>query len=264
VSKDKMIYLKSDDEIELIRKSGVVLGKAHAEVAKLIKPGVRTKELDKVAFEYINDHQGKPSFLNYNGFPATLCISVNEIVVHGFPSNRELKEGNIISIDCGVILNKYHSDSAYTYAVGEISSETQKLLDVTKASLYEGIKQAKVGNRMGDLSHAIQSYCESHGFGVVRELVGHGVGKYLHESPEVPNYGKRGNGPKLVEGMVIAIEPMITQGGRAVVQEQDGWTIRTNDRKPSAHFEHTVAVRKGQAEILTTFQYIEEVLKKES
>lgn len=259
-----MIYLKSDEEIELIKKSADVLGRAHAEVAKLIKPGVKTKDLDKIAFEFISDHNGKPSFLNYNGFPATLCISVNEIVVHGFPSNRELKDGDIISIDCGVILNKYHSDSAYTYEVGVVSPETKRLLEVTKESLYEGIKQAKVGNRMGDLSYAIQSYCEMNGFGVVRELVGHGVGRYLHESPEVPNYGKRGNGPKLLEGMVIAIEPMITQGGRAVVQEQDGWTIRTSDRKPSAHFEHTVAVRKGQAEILTTFKYIEEVLNKKA
>lgn len=260
MAKDKMIYLKSDDEIELIRKSADVLGRAHAEVAKLIKPGVKTKELDKVAFEFIKDNKGIPSFLNYNGFPSTLCISVNEIVVHGFPSNRELKDGDIISVDCGVILSKYHSDSAYTYEVGEVNEEVKRLLKVTKESLYKGISQAIVGNRMGDLSYAIQAYCEQNGFGVVRELVGHGVGKYLHESPEVPNYGKRGNGPKLLEGMVLAIEPMITQGSRAVIQEQDGWTIRTNDRKPSAHFEHTVAVRKGQPEILTTFKYIEEVL----
>ncbi len=263
MASDKMIYLKSNEEIELIKQSGIILGKAHAEVAKLVKPGVKTKELDKVAFEFISDNKGFPSFLNYQGFPASLCISVNEVVVHGIPSNRILVDGDIVSIDCGVILNKYHSDSAYTYEVGNVNEEIKRLLKVTKESLYEGIKFATTGNRIGDLASSIQTHCEKNGYGVVRELVGHGVGKYLHESPEVPNYGKRGNGPKLVEGMVIAIEPMITLGNRAVTQENDGWTIRTNDRKPSAHFEHTVAIRKGTAEILTTFKYIEEVLNKQ-
>jgi methionyl aminopeptidase len=263
VASDKMIYLKSDEEIELIKLSADVLGRTHAEVAKIVKPGVKTKELDKVAFEFISDHKGFPSFLNYQGFPASLCISVNEVVVHGIPSNRVLLDGDIVSIDCGVILNKYHSDSAYTYEVGNVREDIKKLLKVTKESLYEGIKFATTGNRVGDLAFSIQNHCEKNGYGVVRELVGHGVGRYLHESPEVPNYGKRGNGPKLVEGMVLAIEPMITLGSRAITQENDGWTIRTNDRKPSAHFEHTVAIRKGTAEILTTFKYIEEVLNKQ-
>lgn len=255
----KMIFLKSEEEVLLIRESAQVLGKAHAEVAKWIKPGMTTKQLDKVAEEYIKDHKGQPSFKGYNGFPAALCISLNDVVVHGFPSQYQLREGDIISIDCGVKLNGFHSDSAYTYPVGNISAEVMSLLKRTKQSLYLGIEQAAEGKRVGDIGHAIQSYVERFGYGVVRELVGHGVGRNLHESPEVPNYGKRGQGPKLREGIVIAIEPMITLGKRAVVQEKDGWTIRTTDRKPAAHFEHTVLVRKGKAEILTTFKYIEEV-----
>ena len=255
----KMIFLKSDEEVSLIKESAQVLGKAHAEVAKWIKPGVTTKQLDKIADEFIRDNQGSPSFKGYNGFPSALCISLNETVVHGFPSQYQLREGDVISIDCGVKLNGFHSDSAYTYPIGNVSAEVANLLKRTKQSLYLGIEQATEGKRVGDIGYSIQTYVERFGYGVVRELVGHGVGRNLHESPEVPNYGKRGQGPKLREGMVIAIEPMITLGKRAVVQEKDGWTIRTADRKPAAHFEHTVLVRKGKAEILTTFKYIEEV-----
>ncbi len=260
--KDKVVYLKTEEELEIIRQNGHILGKAHAEVAKLIEPGITTKALDKVAYDYIKDNNGKPSFLNYNSFPASLCISLNEIVVHGIPSNRVLKEGDIVSIDCGVNKNGFHADSAYTYTVGEVHNDTLELLKHTYRSLFKGIDQAIVGNRVGDVSFAVQNYAESFRYGVVRELVGHGVGKFLHESPEVPNFGKRGNGPKLLEGMVLAIEPMITLGKRSVIQENDNWTIRTEDRKPAAHYEHTVVVRKGAAEILTTFQYIEEVLAK--
>lgn len=257
-----MIYIKTDEEIELIRISGKVLGKAHAEVAKLIAPGITTQKLDKIAEEFILDSGGIPSFKNYNGFPATLCISVNEQVVHGFPNEYELKDGDIISVDCGVLLNDFHSDSAYTYEVGEVDEEVKKLLKTTKESLYVGITKAVSGNRMGDLSQSIQSYVEDKGYTVVRELVGHGVGRSLHESPEVPNYGKKGKGVKLKEGMVIAIEPMINLGKKNIVQESDGWTIRTSDKMPSAHFEHTVAIRKNKADVLTTFEYIEEVLNK--
>lgn len=254
-----MIYLKTDEEIGLIKVSGQVLGKAHAEIAKWIKPGVTTRQLDKVAEEFIRDNGGIPSFKGYNDFPSALCISVNETVVHGFPGSYILKEGDIISVDCGVKLNGFHSDSAYTYPVGEVSKEVMELLIITKRSLYKGIEKAVDGAKMGDVGSTIQQYVEKHGYSVVRELVGHGVGKNLHEGPEVPNYGKRGSGVKLKEGMVIAIEPMINLGKRNIVQERDGWTIRTIDRKPSAHFEHTVAIRKGQAEILTTFEYIEQV-----
>ncbi|QKZ15484.1 type I methionyl aminopeptidase [Spirosoma sp. KUDC1026] len=257
--KEKTIFIRSDEEIDLIKISAQVLGKAHAEVAKLIRPGVKTKELDRVAETFIKDNGGIPSFLGYNKFPASLCISVNEVVVHGFPSGYELKDGDIISIDCGVKLNGYHSDSAYTYPVGEVNQSVRKLLARTKESLYVGLEKAVDGNRVGDIGYAIQTYTEKFGYSVVRELVGHGVGQDLHEAPEVPNYGKRGQGPKLREGMILAIEPMINFGKKGVVQERDGWTIRTVDRKPSAHFEHTVAVRKGKPEILTTFEYIEAV-----
>lgn len=257
-----MIHIKSDEEIELIRTSGVLLGKAHAEVAKMIRPGISTKALDQVAEEFIRDHHGYPSFKNYNGFPASLCISVNETVVHGIPSKYELKEGDIVSIDCGVLLNGYHSDSAYTYPVGKIAPKVKDLLTRTKESLNKAIEVAVVGKRIGDIGFAVQSYVEGFKYTVVRELVGHGVGKKLHEEPEVPNFGRRGDGPKLKEGMVIAIEPMINLGRKGVVQEKDGWTIRTQDRLPSAHYEHTVAIRKGKADVLTTFEYIEEVLAK--
>ena len=256
-----MIFYKTDEEIELIRQSADLLGRAHAEVAKNIRPGISTAELDKIAYEFILSGGAKPSFKGYNGFPYSLCISVNENVVHGFPGKYQLKEGDVVSIDCGVYLNGFHSDSAYTYAVGEISKEAEMLLQTTKESLYKGIEQAVTGNRIGDIAFAVQSHVEEQGFSVVRELVGHGIGKKLHEGPEVPNYGKRGKGPKLSDGMVLAIEPMVNAGKKNVIQEADGWTIRTEDRKPSAHFEHTVAVRKGKAEILTTFKYIEEVIK---
>jgi len=254
-----MIYLKTEEEINLIKVSAQLLGKAHAEVATWVKPGVTTGKLDAVAEEYIRDNGGIPSFKGFNKFPASLCISVNEVVVHGIPGGYVLKEGDIVSIDCGVKLNGYHSDSAYTYPVGEVSKEVMNLLTATKKSLYKGIEQAVDGLRIGDIGHAVQSFVEDRGYTVVRELVGHGVGRDLHEAPEVPNYGKRGKGIRLREGMVLAIEPMINLGAKAVVQERDGWTIRTNDRKYSAHFEHTVVVRKGKAEILTTFDYIEKV-----
>ncbi len=258
-AKSNMIYLRSDEELDLIKESAQVLGKAHAEVAKLVRPGVTTRELDEVAETFIRDRGGIPSFKGFNKFPASLCISINDVVVHGFPSRYELREGDIISIDCGVQLNGYHSDSAYTYPVGDVSLSVRKLLARTKESLYLGLEKAIDGNRVGDIGFAIQTYVERFGYSVVRELVGHGVGKSLHEAPEVPNYGKRGQGVKLKEGMVLAIEPMINFGKKGITQDKDGWTIRTADRKPSAHFEHTVAVRKGKAEILTTFQYIEEV-----
>ncbi len=255
----KTIFLKSEQEIDLIKESAQILGKAHAEVAKWIKPGTTTAFLNKIADDYIQDFGGHPSFKGYNNFPSALCISLNETVVHGFPNDYQLIEGDIISIDCGVKLNGFHSDSAYTYPVGEVRPEVMMLLKRTKQSLYLGIEQATEGKRVGDVSYAIQNFVERHGYGVVRELVGHGVGRDLHESPEVPNYGKRGDGPKLRTGMVIAIEPMITLGKKDIVQEKDGWTIRTADRKPAAHFEHTVVIRRGKAEILTTFKYIEEV-----
>lgn len=255
-----MVYFKTEEEIELIKISGDVLGRAHAEVAKLIKPGVTTLELDKCAEEFIRDSGGLPSFKGYSGFPGTLCVSPNEQVVHGIPNKEFLKDGDILSVDCGVFLGGFHSDSAFTYEVGEVDSGISNLLSVTKESLYKGIENALVGKRMGDLSSSIQNYVEERGYSVVRELVGHGVGRNLHEKPEVPNYGKQGRGPLLKEGMVLAIEPMINLGKKNIVQENDGWTIRTADRKASAHFEHTVAVRKGKAEILTTFKYIEEVI----
>jgi methionyl aminopeptidase len=253
-----MVNLKTEEELEIIRESAQLLGKAHGEIARLIRPGVKTIALDRLAEEFIRDNGGIPSFKNYRGFPASLCISVNEVVVHGFPGSYELKEADIVSIDCGVQLKGYHSDSAYTYPLEGVKKETLLLLERTYDSLYLGIAQAKAGNRIGDIAYAIQTYVESFGYGVVRELVGHGVGKKLHEDPEVPNYGKRGKGVKIVPGMVFAIEPMINQGTKSVVQERDGWTIRTADKKPSAHFEHMVAVHKDSTEVLTTHEYIEE------
>lgn len=252
-----MVKLKTPEEIQIMRESAGILAQTHGEVARLIKPGVKTKELNQRAEEFIRDLRGVPSFLNYNGFPAALCISVNETVVHGFPGEYELKEGDIVSIDCGVKFNGYHSDSAYTYPLPGVTEEVMNLLVRTYDSLEKGIEQAKAGNRVGDISYAIQSYVEQFGYGVVRELVGHGVGKNLHEDPEVPNYGRRGKGPKLVPGMVFAIEPMINLGTKNVIQERDGWTIRTSDRKPSAHFEHTVAVHEDRTEILTSHKEIE-------
>lgn len=261
-----MVFFKSDEEIELIRQSGNLLAKLHAELAKMILPGVTTIKLDKFAEEYIRDNGGYPSFKGYKikghkkAFPCSLCISVNSQVVHGIASDYKLNDGEIVSIDCGILLNGFHSDSAYTYPVGTINDKMVRLLKITKESLYIGIDNALPGKRVGDIGYAIQKYVENANYSIVRELVGHGVGRSLHENPEVPNYGKRGKGTKLKEGMVLAIEPMVNAGKKDVVQEKNGWTIITTDRKPSAHFEHTVAIKKGKAIILTTFEYIEEVL----
>ncbi|ANQ51007.1 type I methionyl aminopeptidase [Flammeovirga sp. MY04] len=254
-----MVYYKTEEEIELMRVSADLLGRTHGEIAKNIKEGVSLSAIDKIAHDFIMDNGAHPSFLNYNGFPNTLCMSLNDVIVHGIPSDYELKSGDVISIDCGVLLNEFHSDSAYTYPVGDVDPEVMKLLKVTKESLYKGIDACKVNNRIGDVSFAVQQHAEMHGYGVVRELVGHGLGRHLHEKPEVPNYGKRGRGLKIKDGLVIAIEPMINLGTRAITQDNDGWTIRTRDRKPSAHYEHTVAIVNGETEVLTTFKYIEEV-----
>jgi len=252
-----MIYYKTEEEIDLIRNSSLLVAKTHAEIAGLIKPGITTLALDKIAEEFIRDNGGVPAFKGYGGFPNTLCMSPNDQVVHGIPNDRVLEDGEILSVDCGVVMNGYFGDSAFTYEVGEVDAETKQLLKVTKESLYKGIEMAVSGNRIGDIGYAVQKYAESFGYGVVRELVGHGVGKNLHESPEVPNYGRRGRGAKLQEGLVIAIEPMINMGTRKIMQHNDGWTITTIDNKPSAHFEHTIVVRKGKAEILSSFDEIE-------
>jgi len=256
-----VIYYKTREEVEIIKEGGEILGRAHAEVAKQVKVGASTKGLDKIAEEFICDHKSKPSFKNYNGFPASLCISVNEQVVHGIPGDYVLEAGDVVSIDCGVYYKGFHSDSAYTYPVEVEDEEVINLLKRTRESLYKGIEKATYGNRIGDVSYAIQQYVDTFEYGIVRELVGHGVGKNLHEGPEVPNYGKRGRGPLMKEGMVIAIEPMINLGTHKIVQEEDGWTIRTADRKPSAHYEHTVAIFKEGTEGLTTHKYIEENYK---
>ena len=257
-----MIHIKTDEEIEIQRHSSLLVGKTLAEVARHIRPGVKTKTLDMIAEEFIRDNGAVPGFKGYGGFPATLCISVNDAVVHGIPDETELKEGDIVSIDCGTIWNGFYGDSAYTFPVGEVDEEVLLLLERTKKSLYLGIEQAVAGKRVRDIGHAIQTYVESFGYGVVRDLVGHGVGRNLHEEPEVPNYGRRGTGPKLKAGMCIAIEPMINLGVKEVYQEADGWTIRTADGKPSAHFEHDVAIRHGKADILSSFEEIEKVLNK--
>lgn len=256
------MILKTDEEIELIRESSLLVAKSLAEVAKIIRPGVTTLELDKVAEEFIRDNNAEPAFKGYNGFPNSLCISPNAQVVHGIPGKYELKEGDIVSVDCGVLKNGYYGDSAYTFAIGEVKPEILKLLKVTKECLAKGIEAAVSGKRLGDISYEIQEHAEKNGYSVVRELVGHGVGKKLHEAPEVPNFGKRGSGPKLQKGLVIAIEPMINLGKKAVRHHSDGWTITTADGLPSAHFEHTIAITGGQADILSTFKYIEEVLEK--
>lgn len=255
------VHYKTEEEIELIRKSSLLVSKTLGEVAKLIKPGVKTIELNKLAETFIRDNGGVPAFLNYNGFPYSLCISPNEQVVHGFPGDYELKEGDIISVDCGAVLNKFYGDSAYTFTVGEVNDEVKQLLEVTKECLKLGVSKAVAGLRVGDISYAVQEHAEKHSYGVVKELVGHGVGFKLHEKPEVPNYGKRGSGIKLEEGMVLAIEPMINMGRAGVKFWKDGWTVSSIDNKPSAHFEHTVAVKKGSPDVLSTFDYIEEVLK---
>ena len=256
-----MIYYKSEEEVELVRESSLLVAKTHAEIAKLIKPGISSLELDQIAEEFIRDNGGKPAFKGYNGFPCTLCASPNEVVVHGIPNNEPINDGTILSIDCGVYMNGFYGDSAYTYEVGEVKKEIQMLLKVTKESLYKGIKNAVSGKRIGDIGYAIQEHAENNNYGVVREMIGHGIGKNLHESPEVPNYGKRGSGIKLKKGLVIAIEPMINMGTRDIMQHSDGWTITTLDKKPSAHFEHTVVVREGEAEILSSFKEIEKIIK---
>lgn len=258
-----MIYYKTNEEIEKIRVSSLLVARALAEVAKIIRPGVTSLELDKIAEEFIRDNGGIPAFKGYNGFPNSLCISPNEQVVHGIPNNRPYENGDIISVDCGVLKDGYFGDSAYTFAIGTISDEVQNLLDTTKESLYKGISVAVEGKRLHDISYEIQSFCESKGFSVVRELVGHGIGKSLHEAPEVPNFGKRGSGPKLKTGLVIAIEPMINMGRKNIIHGKDGWTIKTSDGQPSAHFEHTIAIGKESAEILSSFEFIEKALEEQ-
>lgn len=256
-----MIYLKTDEEIELMREANQLVGKTLAEVGKHVAPGVSTLQLDKIAEEFIRDHGAVPAFLGYGGFPNSICASVNEQVVHGIPSSSKiLNEGDIISVDCGTILNGYVGDSAYTFCVGEVDPKVKNLLKTTKEALYLGIQAAVEGKRIGDISNAVQTYCESHNYSVVRELVGHGIGKRMHEEPEVPNYGRRGCGPLLKSGMCICIEPMINMGSKNVVFEHDGWTVRTKDRKCSAHFEHCIAIRPDGPQILSSFDFIEEVL----
>jgi methionyl aminopeptidase len=257
----RKIYYKTEEEIELLRESSLLVGKTLAEVAKAIRPGVTTLDLDRIAETCIRDHGAVPGFLGYGGFPNSLCTSVNEQVVHGIPNATPLESGDIVSVDCGVLKNGFYGDSAYTFAVGEVSEEVEKLLRVTKECLELGIQEAIAGNRMGDVGYAIQQHAEAHGYGVVRELVGHGLGRDLHEAPEVPNYGRRGNGLRLQPGLVLAIEPMINMGSKSVRQKSDGWTIVTTDGKPSAHFEHDVVVRDGKAEVLSTFEWIEEALE---
>jgi methionyl aminopeptidase len=254
-----MIFYKTAEEIELLRESNLLVSKALAEVAKQIAPGVTTLALDQIAEEFIRDNAAVPGFLGYKGYPKTLCTSVNQQVVHGIPSGYVLKEGDIVSVDCGVLFQGYYGDSAYTFAVGNIADSVKLLLKTTKESLYKGIENACEGKRIGDISNAIQEYCEHAKFSVVREMVGHGIGKGLHESPEVPNYGKRGHGSRLQSGMVICIEPMINMGRKEIVQDPDGWTIHTADNLPSAHFEHCVAIGKNGPDFLSTFDYIESV-----
>lgn len=251
-----MIITKTLEEIELMRESALVVSKTLGMLAREVKPGVTTNHLDKMAEEFIREQGAVPGFLGLYGCPSTLLTSVNEAVVHGLPTDIPLKEGDVVAIDCGAIKNEYYGDHAYTFEVGEVAAETKQLLEVTKQSLYIGIEALKIGNRVGDVGYAIQNYCESFGYGVVRELVGHGLGKKLHEDPEMPNYGRRGRGKKLIEGMTVAIEPMINMGTHKVKQLKDGWTIVTQDGKPSAHFEHDVAIVNGKPELLSTFAYV--------
>lgn len=256
-----MIYLKTDEEIELMREANQLVGKTLGELAKHIAPGVSTLQLDQIAETFIRDHGAAPAFLGYGGFPNSICASINEQVVHGIPSSKAiLKDGDVISVDCGTTLNGFTGDSAYTFCVGDVAPEVLKLLKTTKESLYLGIQRAIEGHRVGDISNAVQTYCESHNYSVVRELVGHGIGRKMHEEPEVPNYGRRGCGALLRSGMCICIEPMINMGSKNVVFERDGWTVRTKDRKPSAHFEHCIAIRPDGPQILSSFAFIEEVL----
>ncbi|MBI9035454.1 MAG: type I methionyl aminopeptidase [Bacteroidales bacterium] len=255
-----MISIKTKEEIELLRESSLLVGKSLAEVAKNIQPGITTLELDKIAEQFIRDHGAIPGFKGYGGFPGSLCISVNDEVVHGIPSKRELKDGDIVSVDCGVLKNGFYGDSAYTFAVGEVDAEIRLLMERTKESLYLAVEQVIAGKRTGDIGFAVQNHVEQYGYGVVKDLVGHGIGRNLHEKPEIPNFGRRGKGPKLTEGMVICIEPMINMGTAQVKQDADGWTIRTFDKKPSAHYELQVAVGNGKADVLMTYKYIDQVL----
>ncbi|MGC4034489.1 MAG: type I methionyl aminopeptidase [Chitinophagaceae bacterium] len=260
-----MIFYKTDIEVEQMRQSALLVGKTLTEVANVLKPGVTTIFLDKMIGDFIKDHKAIPSFLNYHGYPYNACLSVNDVVVHGFPNKSELREGDIITVDIGVILNGWHGDHAYTFAIGDPGPEVMQLIKVTKESLYKGIEKAISGNRIGDIAFAIQEYTErKNGYGVVRELVGHGLGRSLHEDPQVPNYGKRGSGTKLKDGMVLAIEPMINLGKKDVYTEDDGWTVRTKDGKPSVHFEHDVCVRRGKADILSSYKSIEEAERRNS
>ncbi|HUR12416.1 MAG TPA: type I methionyl aminopeptidase [Flavitalea sp.] len=257
-----MVHFKTDKEIEVMRANALLVGQTIAAVAARIQPGITTGELNKIAEDFITDHGGTPSFKNYKGYPFATCISVNDAVVHGFPNGKELKAGDIISVDVGVFKDGYHGDSAYTFAIGEVPQEILELMKVTKQSLYKGIEKAVAGNRVGDVSFAIQDLCEKqHRFGVVRELVGHGLGKHLHEDPQVPNYGRRGSGAKMQHGMVIAIEPMVNLGVKDVWYDEDGWTVRTRDGKVSAHYEHTVCIRKGKADVLSSFDDVEKAEK---
>ena len=256
-----MIYLKTDEEIELMRESNLLVARTLGEVAKWIAPGVTTLKLDQIAEEFIRDNGGIPGFLGYGGFPNTLCISVNEVIVHGIPSSATLQDGDIVSVDCGAIKNGFNGDSAYTFCVGEVDEKVKDLLRTTHQALYLGIEQAVEGNRIGHIGNAIQDYCEHRGYSVVREMTGHGIGHKLHEDPMVPNFGRRGVGPLLKEGMCIAIEPMINMGSKNIIIERDGWTCRTKDRKPAAHYEHTIAIRNGKADILSSFEFIKDELK---
>ncbi len=255
-----MVILKSTEEIEKLRQSNLLVSKTLAELARYIEPGITTGKLNEIADEFIRDHNALPAFLGYSGFPKSICTSVNSEVVHGIPSDRILEDGDIISVDCGVILDGYVGDTAFTFEVGDVNEEVKRLMKTTREALMIGINNAVVGNRTGDIGYAIQHYCENEGYGVVRELVGHGIGKKLHEEPEVPNYGRRGTGIKLRNGIVICIEPMINLGKRNIIQDPDGWTIRTSDNKPSAHYELAIAIKDGEADVLSTFKYIEEVL----
>lgn len=256
-----MIILKTDEEIELLREANLVVARTLGEVAKWVAPGITTRRLNQIADEYIRSEGCVPGFLGLYGFPGSVCISVNENIVHGIPSSYALEEGDIVSVDCGAVTPAgYNGDSTYTFCVGEVSEEVKQLLRTTKEALYVGIEKAVPGNRIGDIGHAVQDYCEKRGYGVVREFVGHGVGKKLHEAPEVPNYGRKGTGPLIKNGMTIAIEPMINMGSKSIFQEADGWTCRTRDRKPSAHFEHSIAIHHGKPDILSSFDYVKQVL----
>lgn len=260
-----MIIYKTDEQVELMRQSALLVSQTLAEIASMLRPGITTLELDKAIGAYIRDHDSIPSFLNYKGYPFNSCISVNDVVVHGFPNRQPLREGDIVSIDIGIVRKGWHGDHAYTFAIGDPGNDVMQLISVTKESLLKGIEKAITGNRLGDISYAIQEHTEKkHGYGVVRELVGHGLGRSMHEDPQVPNYGKRGTGIKLKDGLVLAIEPMINLGSKNVYTEHDGWTVRTSDKKPSVHFEHDVCVRKGQADILSDYSIIEAAERKNS